>query len=204
MFLLSREKQQWLVVSLQQLHIPALPAWMWPPHRFCPAPAPLEHRGRTDSSKEESASGHGRHLLPPQGGAGAQWKLQTALPGRGGTPGKPRRVTCGNSEWGQPGQTRLCGTVPVSLKQWLPCDMGHSPWCSVPSLRHPQAVSSRTLSDHAEELLKIFSGRTEFQLHRRDPGSGPLQNSYKQPRALAVPCPQPPRVPPTQPVLVVT
>lgn len=29
------------------------------------------------------------------------------------------------------------------------------------------------LSDHAEELLKIFSGSIEFQLHRQGPGSTP-------------------------------
>lgn len=57
-------------------------------------------------------------------------------------------------------------TMPVPLKRWLPVTWTFSPG-QCPSLQHSQAISSRTLSDHTEELLKILSGSTEFQLHRK-------------------------------------
>lgn len=72
------------------------------------------------------------------------------------------------------------GTMPVSLKQWLPCD-------TLVQRPIPRAPSGNQLhlSDHAEELLKILSGSTEFQLHRQGPGSTP----ELLPTALVTGCP---------------
>lgn len=120
-------EKQWSAVCLQQLHIPASPGWMWPSHRFCPAPAHLEReRGHTAAKrnlprdKAHICCLH-KEVLELSGNS------RQLCTGRGGTPGKPIWVPCGNSERGQPRaprrwgcQIQLCDTMPVSLKPWLP------------------------------------------------------------------------------------